>query len=348
MQTGRRFLESLDVFDKFSEVEYRVTTTSGAILSMALSFFGSFLFAVQVTSFLIPDLSRNLGAARTTPGETTIVNISLTILVSFPCHFLHLDTQDALGFSQLYANTVTLRRFSRNGTFLGYAPYPNRSACERCFGARPEGECCNSCEELVLLHRLKGLKAEPDKWPQCRNAGMNMPTMEENCHLKGKLTVNRVPGVFAVRFTRSLYNASEFQNFNISHILGRIRFGPKLPWTSTPLEAIRVIQKSEQPLHYFYDLMSTPVLFVRNEDVIERSYEYTTIATARKADPKIGRFPGLFFWYQFTPYTVTVRYRTKPLSSFISATFGVLSGGFAIMAFVDRFLYQRSSKKVLE
>jgi hypothetical protein len=325
-----------------------VKTVNGAILSFALSLFGAFLFIVQLANFLIPDLSRSLGAARTTPGETTIVNISLTILISFPCHFLHLDSRDVLGFSQLYANTVTLRRYSSNGIFLGNAPYPNQSSCSPCFGVRPEGECCNSCEELILLHRLKNMDPAPEKWPQCANPPENLPTLDEGCHLKGKLTVNKVPGLFGVQFTRTLYNATGLNSFNLSHILVRIRFGPKVPWTSTPLEAFRVIQRSVEPLRYDYDLICTPVLFVRNGEVIERSYEYTPMLRASEPDPRIGTVPGLFFWYRFTPYTVTVSYRTKPLSTFVSVTFGVLSGGFAITSFIDRFLYGSSSQKVLD
>jgi hypothetical protein len=342
-----RFLESVDIFDKFSEVEYHVKTISGALLSLFLAFFGSILFVFQIAHFLTPDLSRNLGASRTTPGETTLVNISLTIHISFPCHFLHLDTRDTLGFSQLYANTVTLRRYASNGTLLGLAPYPNRSHCHPCFDARPTDECCNSCEELVLLYRLKNLTPSPENWPQCSPLPENLPNLDETCNLKGKLTVNKVRGLFVVRFTRGLYNASGLRNFNLSHVLGRIRFGPKVPWTSMPLEAIRVTQKTEEPLHYLYELVCTPVIFVRDGEIVERTYEYLPIVTTKSID-KTSLSPGLFFLYQFTPYTVTVSYRTKSLSALVSATFGILSGGFAITSFLDRFLYKVYHQKVLD
>lgn len=347
MRHLRRFLESVDIFDKFSEVEYRVKTFTGALLSFVFALFGSFLFFVQISHFLTPDLSRNLGASRTTPGETTIVNISLTIHISFPCHFLHLDVRDALGFSQLYANTVTLRRYAQNGTLLGLAPYPNRSNCHPCFDSRPATECCNSCEELILLYRLKNLTPTPEKWPQCLPLPESFPDLDETCNLKGKLTVNKVSGVFAVRFTRTLYNSTGWQNFNLSHILGRIRFGPKVPWTSMPLEAIRVIQQTEEPLRYIYDLVCTPVIFVRDGEIVERTYEYLPIVAATSVDQHVLK-PGLFFWYRFTPYTVTVVYRTKALSALVSGTFSILSGGFAIASFLDRFLYKASDKKVLD
>jgi hypothetical protein len=175
-----------------------------------------------------------------------------------------------------------------------------------------------------------------------------LPSLEETCSLKGKLTVNRVAGVFAVRFTRTLYNATKLHKFNLSHVLGRIRFGPKVPWTSTPLQAIRVTQKSEQPLHYYYELICTPVIFVEDGKIVERTYEYIPIATASQPNPAARKSPGLFFWYQFTPYTVTVVHRTKPLSTFVAATFGVLSGGFALTSLFDYFLYRSSKQKVLD
>jgi hypothetical protein len=344
MLHGRRFLESLDVFDKFSEEEYKVKTFSGAVLSLLLSGFGTFLFMVQIADHLVPSLSRNLGASRTVPGDTFLVNISLSIFVTFPCHLLHLDTRDSLGFAQLYANTVTLRRSSPTSDFLGYAAYPNRSNCLPCYGARPADECCNSCEELYLLHKLKNIEPTPQKWAQCEGVS-DMPSPNEHCLLKGKLLVNKVPGLFTIRFTRSLYNSTSqsLQQFNLSHVLVRIRFGPKVAGTSMPLEMIRVIQNSEEPLHYRYDLVCTPVVLVARDRIIARTFEYTPVASpslASRAKP-----PGLFFRYQFTPYAVTITLSMKSLASLLAGTSGVLSGAFAITSLIDRFLYRDAASQ---
>jgi hypothetical protein len=199
-----------------------------------------------------------------------------------------------------------------------------------------------------LLHKLKNLPATPGEWEQCANMSKTLPNLDETCELKGKLTVNRVPGVFAVRFTRALYDGSFQQHFNISHRIWRLRFGPKVPRTSMPLEGALAIQTSDRPVHYHYDILCTPVLFVRDGQILERTYEYTPIAVVSPPDPAAGRVPGLFFWYEFVPYTVTIFYRTKSLSAFITATFGVIGGGFALAAWLDRFLFGETSQTVLE
>jgi hypothetical protein len=75
-------------------------TFSGAVLSLLLSIFGTFLFMVSIGDRMLPDLSPTLGASHSVPGETFLINISLSILVTFPRHLLHLDTRDSLSFAQ--------------------------------------------------------------------------------------------------------------------------------------------------------------------------------------------------------------------------------------------------------
>jgi hypothetical protein len=94
--------------------------------------------------------------------------------------------------------------------------------------------------------------------------------------------------------------------------------------------------------------MCTPVIFVRDGEVRERTYEYMPVVTAGVPDLEVGSAPGLFLWYQFVPYTVTVVHRPRSLASFVATTFGVLSGGFAIASWLDRWLYAESSQKTLD
>jgi hypothetical protein len=195
-----------------------------------------------------------------------------------------------------------------------------------------------------LLHKLKNIEATPEQWAQCQGV-KNLPSPNEHCLLKGKLLVNKVPGLFTIRFTRSLYNSTSqsFQKFNLSHVLARIRFGPKVAGTSTPLEMTRVVQSSDDPLHYRYDLVCTPVLLVTRDGIVARTFEYTPIGSVSLASPE--KPPGLFFKYQFTPYTVTMTVSMKSFGSLIAGTFGLLSGAFAITALVDRFLYRETASQ---
>ena len=73
----------------------------------------------QFVEYMIPDFSRELATEQNVTNGMEHVNISLSLLVNFPCHFLHIDSIDSLGFSQLYANTVSRRRYTESGDFIG-------------------------------------------------------------------------------------------------------------------------------------------------------------------------------------------------------------------------------------
>jgi hypothetical protein len=251
---------------------------------------------------------------------------------------------DSLGFAHLHANSVTYRRYL-NLKFIGNATRPTTSECGSCAGLRPPDECCNSCEELILLHKLAGVAPSPGALPQC--LGPVDVSQKENCLLKGKLTVNKVRGVFGFYVNHPVSNTTQLR-VNLSHHLQRIRFGPKVPGTSAPLEELYIVEESSLALHYRYNLVCTLVTFVRDDRIVATTFEYTPIGTISVAEPAAHKPPGLFFSYQFVPYAVTVHMHMRPLSSFVAASFGVLSGGFAIATLLDRLLYRESSQTPID
>jgi hypothetical protein len=115
-----------------------------------------------------------------------------------------------------------------------------------------------------------------------------------------------------------------------------------------PLEAIRVPKTGPVPLRFHYILVCTPVIFVRDGIIMIRTYYYAPFLAWSYANEPAGNQPGIFFSYQFTPYTVTVVCKTKSLGALLSAVFGVLSGGFVIASFLDRALYRESQQKIID
>jgi hypothetical protein len=168
--------------------------------------------------------------------------------------------------------------------------------------------------------------------------------------LKGKLTVNRVPGEFRIVFARSLYLNGEFEFplFNLSHSVERLRFGLKLPTAATPLDSLLVRQLDNLPMHYHYGLTCSGIVLERDGTLLQRGFEYGVVATASIASSQTLLTPGLYFQYAFTPFTIRVAWVTKPISSWMSATFGVLSGGFALALLLDALMYGTKSQKVIE
>ena len=81
MDKVRRFLASIDIFDKSIEDEFRIRTKTGAIISMLFSSIGVILFFAQLSYFVAPDVSRNLATNKNITSDVTRVNISISLLI---------------------------------------------------------------------------------------------------------------------------------------------------------------------------------------------------------------------------------------------------------------------------
>ena len=163
--------------------------------------------------------------------------------------------------------------------------------------------------------------------------------------------MNRVPGEFMVVFTRSLYSNEavfEYPEFNLSHVFGRLRFGPKIYTTTTPLDGIAVLQGSHEPVEYVYNAMCTAVVLTRNEkELIAKSYEYVVYPTVSPALPD-GRPPGIYVTYQFTPYTVMVNFRMREALEMIPTVLAAVAGAYVIAMLIDSMLYNQSTQTPIE
>lgn len=383
----KQFLSSIDIYDKFGADEYRVRTIYGAILSFFLSMFGSIIFFAQFVEFIIPDISRELMVNRNLTSNMEHVNISLSILINQPCYFLSIGNLDSLGINKFYNSTVRFIRYTKGGFYKGLANtsqnininmsgkwkkemrqknpnyQQNMNRCLPCYGIRKEGECCNSCEELYLLHVMKKKEPHPEEWEQCQGVDpkylANDISLDEQCKIKGKLTVNKVPGNFNIVYgSKSIYNtygsdifmrstiSDEYPFIDLSHSVERLRFGPGFPMLARPLDdRIIITQNKQKPTSYKYDLVCTLVFLIKDGEILAKSFEYNELTTTFPVTPENKLVPGIFFYYQFTPYAVAVNLRSKSFSKFIGMTFGVLAGGFAITAMIDNFLYRAAGEK---
>lgn len=63
------------------------------------------------------------------------------------------------------------------------------------------------------------------------------PLGDEGCRLYGSVTVQKVAGdiMFAHEGAVNIFSFYEFLNFNASHVVHSLRFGPQIPHMETPL-----------------------------------------------------------------------------------------------------------------
>jgi hypothetical protein len=122
----------------------------------------------------------------------------------------------------------------------------------------------------------------------------------------------------------------------MSHRIERIRFGPSIPTANTPLTDMKIRQRPGRPMFYRYNLLVTPLVYIKNGKEKDRGYEYTAMVTKRTIVP--GMAPGIFFDYTFTPYAVVVNAKSRSFAQYVTSTFGFLSGSFAAVMLLDMFL----------
>jgi hypothetical protein len=352
---GRTFFRSVDIFDKFDNDELRLRTKAGAFLSFFLSTFGVLFITIKTYRFAIPKIHRDLSLTPDLIDQQDFVNISISIRVNLPCYFLHLDALDSLGFSQLDINsTANLRRVAPNGKVIGIVNETMQQICFPCYGALPDNVCCNSCEQLTLLHLFKGMPAEPDRWVQCREQKAPDVNENETCLVKGKISVNQVSGSFHIAPGRNDLNAGSghhhnlafsFPRLDLSHTIETLRFGPAVPTGNSPLNRVSVSQKAHQAMMYRYTLRATPLLYVKNGKEIRRGYEYTVVPA--QTEVAGGMPPGIFFHYSFTPYRITVNAVSRSFAQYLTSTLGFLAGSFAGAMLLDLLIHKTQMVETL-
>jgi hypothetical protein len=323
-------------------------------LSLLFALLSVFLVVGQFIEFMAQDITRELSVEHNQEFTQSRVNISIEITVEMPCFFLHLDLLDATGEQQLdIKNAATFRRTKANGTVIGVANVSVSAVCLPCYGLLPETECCNSCEQLIILSLLRQQQPNTSEWVQCQHkTDANQPDPSERCLIKGKLTANKATGSFHIAIGRNVNSAGDhvhdlnyqFPHLNLGHRIERIRFGPKIPRTAAPLHNIAKTQHPGAPYMYKYDMQVTPVIHRVDGSVINTGFEYQAMSSQILLPP-IGGQPGIYFYYHFSPYTVVINQRARSLIQFVMSTFGIVAGAFAIAAFLQSWIRKIQESK---
>jgi hypothetical protein len=332
-------LAKFDLFDKLADRELSSSTKQVKALTVCLFVLWSVLFIAELRVYLTLDVFRDLSLeSENLAAQPDLVNISLSIEIGMPCWFLHIDSMDSTGFDLLDINTtVTFRRLDARGTGISVTKREKNETCLPCYDLLPEGDCCPTCDMLVFIAARQGKSLQPEQWVQCKLGSDHIEGRppDEKCLIKGKLSVNRVKGSFHIAPGRNVRLAGGHVHdmmmrtpvVNLSHRIERLRFGPKMPTVSQPLEGFRFREKV--PTNSLYLLMASPVTYKRDGRFVDKGFEYTS--TDKHTGHEFFRAPpGLFFYYQFSPYRVIVTERSRSFASFFGSTCGILAGSYAL------------------
>ncbi|KAH9196107.1 hypothetical protein AeNC1_001922 [Aphanomyces euteiches] len=170
----------------------------------------------------------------------------------------------------------------------------------------------------------------------------------EGCRFTGSVDVHKIAGSvsFAHEGSLNMFSFMDFLQFNSSHIVHRLTFGPEIPNMVNPLENVHKTVEKNVAL-YKYSLSVVPTQYTPLYGSPIQTYQYSvTEYTSEPHDGGTLSFPGVSFMYEFSP--IKVEYiETKPsFLQFITSTCAILGGVFAVARILDSIIYSVSSRKL--
>ena len=251
----------------FPKVEsgYTIQTDRGGMASLVAFVIVAILMLAETCTWISQNRSTlEHISVDTSLGKRMRVNINITF-PQLACVDLHLDAMDVAGDSQLnIEDTLVKRHLHIDGSPLSneeikvetnkhQQEYENKQRilkeklpdnyCGPCFGAHEtEGQCCQTCDELLDAYKKKMWKFEMLIYTaeQCIREGRDKQepkrmTKGLGCNLSGYMTLNRVAGNFHIAMGEGVeqdgrhihsFVPEDAPNFNASHTIHELSFGP--------------------------------------------------------------------------------------------------------------------------
>ena len=340
------FLRELDLFDKFTNSDYATSTFGGRLFSGLFSLFGIFFIAAEIVSYSRPLVFRDLLYSPHLESQNK-VNFSIKVQVNQPCYYLHFDVLDNLGNQILNENkSVIFKRMSQSDQFLGVSNSSVQDVCFSCRGLIPGKECC-FCEDIIkyMNEHNMDLKANIMDYPQC-SGDMQLDVDDtETCLIEAKVPVFRTTGEIHIGTGRNkrdksgkhVHDLGLGKMDNLAHTIFDFFINEERNNTVSLLKG--KIYRTQNAVVFTYNIKATTVMHTFNGKFIDYSYEYAmNEGHVNYHGPSLSNNPGIYFTYQFSPFTVVERTVTKnPLKFAVSAA-GVLAGAFAVITAMNGLL----------
>lgn len=253
------------MFPKVAE-EFTVQTQGGGAATLVAYGLILILLLTEVVAWRAQNkLETSTAVVDTSLGKKMRVNMNITF-PSLACEDLHLDAIDVAGDSQInIEDTLKKKKLHLNGRVFSRveidvelnAHHQEQKKkqeillkdlpddyCGPCYGAHErDDQCCNTCDDVIEAYKKKKWKTELLEFTceQCVREGRDKAepkpmTKGQGCNLSGFMTVNRVAGNFHIAMGEGIerdgrhihtYNPEDAVNFNASHIIHELSFGPE-------------------------------------------------------------------------------------------------------------------------
>jgi len=260
-------VENLDfMFPKVAEEFTATKTHGGGVATLAAYGLILILVATEIFTWMGQNrLETSTAVVDTSLGKQMRVNMNITF-PALACEDLHLDAIDVAGDSQInIEDTLKKKRLHLDGSVLSakeidvdlnmHSEVQARKLaiirkdlpdgyCGPCYGAHEkEDQCCDTCDDVIEAYKKKKWKTDLLQFTaeQCVREGKDKKepkkiSKDEGCNLSGYMTVNRVAGNFHIALGEGverdgrhihIFNPEDAINFNSSHIIHHLAFGPE-------------------------------------------------------------------------------------------------------------------------
>jgi len=248
-------LQSLDAFPKAHD-DYRVKTTTGALVSIISIFIMIILFFSELRYYMKTEVVEHL-YVNTTRSNSLTIDFDL----SFPniaCNLLSIDAVDDRGIPHTDAvHELYKHRLSKAGEKIGTAEQhflgdsvktekeleelailaANKAevvkqqigSCGNCYGAGAPGACCNTCEDVKRAYERSGWRFKPQGIIQC-SSEVYMQSLKEQfaedggCQVYGRLELSKSSGHFHIVPHKKIHQNQAPVDTNILNLMDLISF----------------------------------------------------------------------------------------------------------------------------
>ncbi|XP_031396430.1 endoplasmic reticulum-Golgi intermediate compartment protein 3 [Punica granatum] len=332
----KQALKSLDAFPR-AEDHLLQKTQSGALVSVVGLVIMATLFAHELryylTTYTVHQMSVDLKR-----GETLPIHINVTF-PSLPCDVLSVDAIDMSGKHEVDLDTnIWKLRLNSYGHIIGTEYLSDLVEKEHIHKHDEGGDHHEHSEEKTHGHTF-----DHDAEKMIKKVKQALAN-GEGCRVYGVLDVQRVAGNFHI----SVHGLNIFvaqmifdgaKNVNVSHIIHDLSFGPKYPGLHNPLDGTeRILRSTSGTFKYYIKIVPTEYRYISKEVLPTNQFSVTEYFSHMNEYDR--SWPAVYFLYDLSPITVTIREERRSFLHFITRLCAVLGGTFALTGMLDRWMYR--------
>ncbi|XP_057247654.1 uncharacterized protein LOC104902637 isoform X3 [Beta vulgaris subsp. vulgaris] len=166
----------------------------------------------------------------------------------------------------------------------------------------------------------------------------------EGCRIYGVLDVQRVAGNFHISVhglnifvAQMIFDGSN--HVNVSHMIHDLSFGPSYPGIHNPLDGtVRILRGTSGTFKYYIKIVPTEYKYISKDVLPTNQFSVTEYFSPMKDFDRT--WPAVYFLYDLSPITVTIREERRSFLHFLTRLCAVLGGTFALTGMLDRWMYR--------